>query len=123
MFRRLRQAWNRRNDSQSAGVREGFPSVDAPLQATEKGDGLDTLAWPQGAADELILTVNGQRYSLNQLPAELRELVADLQKADELIALRRDTLDTLRTGRNRLRRQLGAGLAGQPPLEEQPTGT
>jgi hypothetical protein len=64
---------------------------------------------------ELILTVNDRRYNLRTLPQETQQLVADLQRADELIALRQETLDLLRSGRSRLRRQLGDGLARLAP--------
>ena len=66
-----------------------------------------------------LLEIDGNRYSRDSLPAEVQELVLQLQRADAvLMHWRRDVL-VMRTARNDLRQRLGAGLAGRPSQSEE----
>ena len=68
-----------------------------------------------------LLEIDGNRYSRDSLPAEVQELVLQLQRADAvLMHWRRDVL-VMRTARNDLRQRLGAGLAGRPSQSEEST--
>ena len=70
------------------------------------------------ATERAIVSVDGQRYALDELPAELRELLVTLRTADALIAMRQDKLQVLQRGRTELRQRLGQGLATVAPLAE-----
>ena len=66
-----------------------------------------------------LLEIDGNRYSRDSLPAEVQDLVLQLQRADAvLMHWRRDVL-VMRTARNDLRQRLGAGLAGRPSQSEE----
>ena len=66
-----------------------------------------------------LLEIVGNRYSRDSLPAEVQDLVLQLQRADAvLMHWRRDVL-VMRTARNDLRQRLGAGLAGRPSQSEE----
>ena len=68
-----------------------------------------------------LLEIDGNRYSRDSLPAEVQDLVLQLQRADAvLMHWRRDVL-VMRTARNDLRQRLGAGLAGRPSQSEEST--
>ncbi len=68
-----------------------------------------------------LLEIDGNRYSRDSLPAEVQDLVLQLQRADAvLMHWRRDVL-VMRTARNDLRQRLGAGLAGRPTQSEAST--
>ena len=68
-----------------------------------------------------LLEIDGNRYSRDSLPAEVQDLVLQLQRADAvLMHWRRDVL-VMRTARNDLRQRLGAGLAGRPTQSEEST--
>lgn len=61
-----------------------------------------------------LLEIDGNRYSRDSLPAEVQDLIVQLQRADAVLThWRRDVL-VLRTARSDLRQRLGAGLAGLP---------
>ena len=68
-----------------------------------------------------LLEIDGNRYSRDSLPAEVQDLVLQLQRADAvLMHWRRDVL-VMRTARHDLRQRLAAGLAGRPTQSEEPT--
>ena len=68
-----------------------------------------------------LLEIDGNRYSRDSLPAEVQDLVLQLQRADAvLMHWRRDVL-VMRTAHNDLRQRLGAGLAGRPTQSEAST--
>ena len=61
-----------------------------------------------------LLEIDGNRYSRDSLPAEVQDLIVQLQRADAVLThWRRDVL-VLRTARSDLQQRLGAGLAGLP---------
>ena len=63
-----------------------------------------------------ILTFEGKRYDLNQLPDELKELVRGMQVADAQLRMHEDTLKVLAVGRQTLAMQLNEKLKSIPPL-------
>jgi len=68
-----------------------------------------------------LLEIDGNRYSRDSLPADVQDLVLQLQRADTVLThWRRDVL-VMRTARNDLRQRLGAGLAGLPNQSMAPT--
>ena len=68
-----------------------------------------------------LLEIDGNRYSRDSLPAEVQDLILQLQRADAVLTQwRRDVL-VMRTARNDLRQRLGAGLAGLPNQSMAPT--
>ena len=70
-----------------------------------------------------LLEIDGNRYSRDSLPAEVQDLIVQLQRADAVLThWRRDVL-VLRTARSDLRQRLGAGLAGLPTQSEETTPT
>ena len=70
-----------------------------------------------------LLEIDGNRYSRDSLPAEVQDLIVQLQRADAVLThWRRDVL-VLKTARTDLQRRLGAGLAGLPSQAEATTPT
>ena len=68
-----------------------------------------------------LLEIDGNRYSRDSLPADVQDLVLQLQLADTVLThWRRDVL-VMRTARNDLRQRLGAGLAELPNQSMAPT--
>ena len=68
-----------------------------------------------------LLEIDGNRYSRDSLPAEVQDLILQLQRADAVLTQwRRDVL-VLRTAHSDLRQRLGAGLAGRPTRSEETT--
>ena len=68
-----------------------------------------------------LLEIDGNRYSRDSLPAEVQDLIVQLQRADAVLThWRRDVL-VLRTARSDLRQRLGAGLAALPTQSEETT--
>ncbi len=63
-----------------------------------------------------VLTFEGQRYDLNGLPEELKELVRGLQVADTQLRIHEDTLKVLAVGRQSLAVQLNERLKSITPL-------
>ena len=65
-----------------------------------------------------ILTFEGKRYDLNQLPKELKELVRGMQVADAQLRMHEDTLKVLAVGRQTLAMQLNEKLKSVTPLPD-----
>ena len=66
-----------------------------------------------------ILTFEGNRYDLNSLPEELKELVRGMQVADAQLRLHEDTLKVLAVGRQTMAMQLNERLQSiESPPEE-----
>ena len=65
-----------------------------------------------------VLTFEGQRYDLNTLPDELKELVRGMQVADAQLRIHEDTLKVLAVGRQSMAMQLNEKLKGITPLPE-----
>ena len=64
-----------------------------------------------------ILTFEGKRYDLNNLPDELRELVRGMQVADAQLRMHEDTLKVLAVGRQTMAMQLNEKLKDITPLD------
>ena len=64
-----------------------------------------------------ILTFEGKRYDLNNLPDELRELVRGMQVADAQLRMHEDTLKVLAVGRQTMAMQLNEKLKDVTPLD------
>ena len=65
-----------------------------------------------------VLTFEGNRYDLNTLPDELKELVRGMQVADAQLRMHEDTLKVLAVGRQSLAMQLNEKLKTVTPLPE-----
>jgi hypothetical protein len=63
-----------------------------------------------------VLTFEGQRYDLNSLPDEVKELVRGMQVADAQLRLHEDTLKVLAVGRQSMAMQLNEKLKAIAPL-------
>ena len=63
-----------------------------------------------------ILTFEGKKYDLNQLPNELKELVRAMQVADAQLRMHEDTLKVLAVGRQTLAMQLNEKLKDIEPI-------
>ena len=71
------------------------------------------------AANSPVLTFEGNRYDLNTLPDELKELVRGMQVADAQLRMHEDTLKVLAVGRQSLATQLNEKLKSVTPLPDQ----
>ena len=65
---------------------------------------------------EPILTFEGNRYELQNLPDEVKELVRGMQVADAQLRMHEDTLKVLAIGRQSLTQKLQDKLANIKPL-------
>jgi hypothetical protein len=65
-----------------------------------------------------VLTFEGKRYDLNNLPDEVKELVRGMQVADAQLRMHEDTLKVLAVGRQSMAMQLNERLRSIAPLEE-----
>ena len=64
------------------------------------------------------IRIDGRRYALDALPEEVTKLLADLQRAERVIQLRRDKITLLRLGRQQLAERLRQGLTTVPERTE-----
>ena len=64
-----------------------------------------------------ILTFEGNKYSLGDLPKETQDLIKGMQVADAQLKMHEDTLKVLALGRQALARQLKAALKDVAPSE------
>jgi hypothetical protein len=58
-----------------------------------------------------------RRYALSQLADDVRQLVVNLEKAEQLIRLKRDKRQLLARGREQLAERLRQGLQNVAPLD------
>ena len=65
-----------------------------------------------------VLTFEGNRYDLNSLPAEVKELVRGMQVADAQLRMHEDTLKVLAVGRQSMAMQLNDKLKDVSPIPE-----
>ena len=65
-----------------------------------------------------VLTFEGKRYDLKNLPNEIKELVKGMQVADTQLRMHEDTLKVLAVGRQSLAAQLNQKLKGIAPMPE-----
>jgi hypothetical protein len=63
-----------------------------------------------------VLTFEGNRYDLNSLPDDVKELVRGMQVADAQLRLHEDTLKVLAVGRQSMAMQLNERLTAITPL-------
>ncbi|MGB5134246.1 MAG: DUF6447 family protein [Prochlorococcaceae cyanobacterium] len=63
-----------------------------------------------------VLTFEGNRYDLNSLPDEVKELVRGMQVADAQLRMHEDTLKVLAVGRQSMAMQLNEKLRQIAPL-------
>ena len=66
-----------------------------------------------------ILTFEGNRYDLNSLPDELKELVRGMQVADAQLRMHEDTLKVLAVGRQSLAMQLNEKIQSVQSLPDE----
>ena len=67
-------------------------------------------------AENPVLTFEGKRYNLNELPEDLKELVRGMQVADAQLRMHEDTLKVLAVGRQHLIMQLKSKLETINPI-------
>ncbi|MCT0223640.1 DUF6447 family protein [Synechococcus sp. CS-1328] len=65
-----------------------------------------------------VLTFEGNRYDLNSLPQEVKELVRGMQVADAQLRMHEDTLKVLAVGRQSMAMQLNDKLKDVSPIPE-----
>ena len=70
----------------------------------------------QGTSNDPVLTFEGKRYDLKELPDVLKELVRGMQVADAQLRMHEDTLKVLAMGRQSLAMQLNQKLKSVKPL-------
>ena len=63
-----------------------------------------------------VLTFEGQRYDLNSLPDDIKELIRGMQVADAQLRMHEDTLKVLAVGRQSMALQLNERLKEVTPL-------
>ena len=66
-----------------------------------------------------MLTFEGKRYNLNELPEDLKELVRGMQVADAQLRMHEDTLKVLAVGRQSMAMQLNERLKNVTPMPDQ----
>tara|TARA_Y100001968_G_scaffold333524_1_gene396910 strand:+ start:14178 stop:14408 length:231 start_codon:yes stop_codon:yes gene_type:complete len=71
----------------------------------------------QSKGNDPILTFEGNRYELNTLPDDLKDLVRGMQVADAQLKMHEDTLKVLAIGRQSLAMQLNEKLKNVEPLK------
>ncbi|WP_115126351.1 DUF6447 family protein [Synechococcus sp. GEYO] len=65
-----------------------------------------------------VLTFEGKRYNLNELPEDLKELVRGMQVADAQLRMHEDTLKVLAVGRQSMAMQLNERLKNVTPMPD-----
>ena len=65
-----------------------------------------------------VLTFEGQRYDLNNLPDDIKELIRGMQVADAQLRMHEDTLKVLAVGRQSMALQLNERLKEVTPLAD-----
>ncbi|MEY4759531.1 MAG: hypothetical protein RLZZ268_1029, partial [Cyanobacteriota bacterium] len=63
-----------------------------------------------------VLTFEGNRYDLNSLPDDMKELVRGMQVADAQLRMHEDTLKVLAVGRQAMASQLNDKLKTITPM-------
>lgn len=63
------------------------------------------------------MSFDQRRYALSQLADDVRQLVVNLEKAEQLIRLKRDKRQLLARGREQLAERLRQGLQNVAPLD------
>ena len=71
-----------------------------------------------GDQENPVLTFEGKRYDLNNLPDDVKELVRGMQVADAQLRLHEDTLKVLAVGRQSMALQLNERLKTIDPMAE-----
>ena len=67
--------------------------------------------------EDPILTFEGKKYDLKNLPADVQELVGKMQIADAQLRMHEDTLRVLSIGRQTIGSQLQFKLKDFDPIE------
>jgi Family of unknown function (DUF6447) len=65
-----------------------------------------------------VLTFEGKRYDLNNLPDDIKELIRGMQVADAQLRMHEDTLKVLAVGRQSMALQLNERLKEVTPLAD-----
>ena len=73
---------------------------------------------PPGPEQNPVLTFEGKRYNLNELPEDLKELVRGMQVADAQLRMHEDTLKVLAVGRQSMAMQLNERLKNVTPMPD-----
>ena len=66
--------------------------------------------------NEPILTFEGNKYEIKNLPDEVKELIGGMQVADAQLRMHEDTLNILAMGRQSLAEKLKGKLKGVKPI-------
>lgn len=104
--------------SASASASATASATEAISGAAEPGP-FPQAAAPSAPAGEIGATVSfdQRRYALSQLADDVRQLVVNLEKAEQLIRLKRDKRQLLARGREQLAERLRQGLQNVAPLD------
>ena len=87
------------------------------LCALDPVSGLPPVNAPGGMPNQPpVLTFEGKRYDLNNLPEEIKELVRGMQVADAQLRMHEDTLKVLAIGRQAMAMQLNDRLQTVTPI-------
>ena len=73
---------------------------------------------PPSPEQNPVLTFEGKRYNLNELPEDLKELVRGMQVADAQLRMHEDTLKVLAVGRQSMAMQLNERLKNVTPMPD-----
>ena len=68
---------------------------------------------------EPVLSFDGKKYDVNQLPKETQDLVRGMQVADAQLRMHEDTLKIIAVGRQSLALQLREKLKEATPMNDQ----
>jgi hypothetical protein len=93
------------------------PTDPPPAAAAEPGGAAGGSSEPVSSRSPTA-NIDGRRYRLSELPEEIRQLLAELRRADRVIAMRRDRMNLLALGRRGLVDRLRLGLERVRPLDD-----
>jgi hypothetical protein len=100
---------------------EAAPSVPAPPLPAETAAPVPFSPWQAPGPQEeapLVLSIEGRRYAVADLPPDARELFEGIRLADRLLAQKGETCQQLRWGLDAFIRALGQQLRTVEPLPE-----
>ena len=112
------------NESPTEIPAEIPPKQAAPIDRPQSSP----IASTRAGTSTKTVNIDGRRYAVADLPTDVRTLLNDLQRADQVIRLRRDKLRVLSLGRLELAERLRRGLAHAKEMrdltdQEQPAPT
>jgi hypothetical protein len=137
MFERLRRHFQRRrpesvqpttapvaNESLQPETVQSTPSPDSGPSMAQSlmvaaAAATRLAADQEQQTDQRIVMINKRRYAWSALSEEVRQLLLDLHKADELVRIRRQRVLVLAQGRLAIRERVRQALTSVTPMDEQ----